>query len=346
MIARNLYEYLKINGHEPFILSDLRMLFFHRKFIKYLLFYLPYYFLKALLVVLKEKPDVFLSYHIKGSTPDYFGPLLSAIINKPYFIFDGNFCTSEVKNINSSISCYAVKNAFSKATHIFQNKTNAYHTSIRNIGIDRVSYVKPGINPDDFGKYSRSVTRERYQVNDNVPIISSNAMCRSGRKADSIRFLIDCLERLKSKSIKFVWIHAGGDGEFQSLKKYAGDKLGSLAIMPGVMEKDEVHALMAASDVFAFPGINETLGMVYLEAQYYQTPVVAFDNGGINEVVKNNITGLLVPPMDTDAYVNAIEALLSDHELRLDMGREAKKTVINDHDINKNYQIILDVLAQ
>jgi len=226
---------------------------------------------------------------------------------------------------------------------IFLNKENAYRVMTNNFGIDKVCYIKPGISLDEFKEYSCSVVRERYQVNDNVPIISSNAMCRSGRKADSIRFLIDCLERLKSKSIKFVWIHAGGDGEFRSLKKYAGDKLGSLAIMPGVMEKDEVHALMAASDVFAFPGINETLGMVYLEAQYYQTPVVAFDNGGINEVVKNNITGFLVPPMDIDAYVNAIEALLSDHELRLDMGREAKKTVINDHDINKNYQIILDV---
>jgi glycosyltransferase involved in cell wall biosynthesis len=295
-------------------------------------------------VVLKEKPDVFLSYHVKGSTPDFFGPLLGAILNKPYFIFDGNHCMSEVKNINSGISCHAVKNAFSKAAHIFQNKTNAYHTSVRNIGIDRVSYVKPGINLDDFGKYSRPVIRERYRLNDDVPIISSNAMCRTGCKADSIRFLIDCLERLKSKSIKFVWIHAGGDGEYDDLKDYAENKLGDLAIMPGTMEKNDVHALMQASDIFAFPGINETLGMVYLEAQYYETPVVAFDNGGISEVVKNNVTGILVPPMDMDAYVNAIESLLSDPVKREDMGREARKSVIQDHDINKNYRIILDVI--
>jgi len=59
LIARNLYEYLKINGHEPFILSDLRTLFFHKKTTKYLLFYLPYHFLKLLIVVLMKKPDIF-----------------------------------------------------------------------------------------------------------------------------------------------------------------------------------------------------------------------------------------------------------------------------------------------
>ena len=346
LIPKDLYEYLIKNGYEAFILSSFRTLFFHKKTIRYIVLYLPYHFLKSLIMVLKEKPDIFLSYHVKRVTPDFLGPLLSAIMKKPYYIFDGNDSVSDHNQLNSRIARYSTKYAFSNVVRIFLNRTNAFQAMAKNVGVDRVCYVKPSINIDDYKEYSCTTVQERYQIDNNVPIISSCAMCRTGRKAESIRFLIDCLERLKSKSIKFVWIHAGGSGEFENLKDYAKTKLGDIAIMPGIMEENDVHALMEASDVFAFPGINEVLGMVYLEAQYYQTPVVAFDNGGINEVVKNNITGFLVPPMDIDAYVNAIDTLLSDPVKRLNMGREAKKSVINDHDINKNYQIILDVLAQ
>ena len=232
------------------------------------------------------------------------------------------------------------------AAGIFFNKCETDISMPNKFGTDRMYYIKPAINLAGFQDYSETDIRKIYRIDSDIPIIFSCAMCRVGRKADSIRFLIDCLEKLLSKSIQFVWIHAGGDGEYDDLRDYAKNKLGDLAIMPGTMEKNDVHALMQASDIFAFPGINETLGMVYIEAQYYQTPVVAFDDGGINEVVKNNITGFLVPPRDMDAYVNAIEILLSNPEKRLAMGREARKSVIQDHDINKNYQKILDVLSQ
>ena len=56
--------------------------------------------------------------------------------------------------------------------------------------------------------------------------------------------------------------------------------------------------------VFAFPGIRESLGMVYLEAQACGLPVVAFDNGGVPEVVKDTVTGMLTPPFDKSGFVD------------------------------------------
>jgi glycosyltransferase involved in cell wall biosynthesis len=51
-------------------------------------------------------------------------------------------------------------------------------------------------------------------------------------------------------------------------------------------------------------------------------PVVSTAAGGPLEIVKNGETGLLVPPGDAGAMANAINALLSDPELRLAVGKK------------------------
>jgi glycosyltransferase involved in cell wall biosynthesis len=63
------------------------------------------------------------------------------------------------------------------------------------------------------------------------------------------------------------------------------------------------------SHVLILPSIIEGLPGVLLEAFYCKTPVVAYNVGGISEIVKENITGRLIPPGNNNAFANAtIEA--------------------------------------
>ena len=78
------------------------------------------------------------------------------------------------------------------------------------------------------------------------------------------------------------------------------------------------------SDIFAFPSVYEPFGLVVLEAMASGRPVVAFDAGGVAEIVRDGIDGLLVPPGDVTAFANALEALATDHERRRAMGRNAR----------------------
>ncbi|HKH59532.1 MAG TPA: glycosyltransferase family 4 protein [Flavitalea sp.] len=64
------------------------------------------------------------------------------------------------------------------------------------------------------------------------------------------------------------------------------------------------------ADVLVLPSIIEGLPGVLLEAFYCKIPVVAYDVGGIKEIVKNNKTGRLIPKGDIQAFAEAIlEAL-------------------------------------
>lgn len=68
--------------------------------------------------------------------------------------------------------------------------------------------------------------------------------------------------------------------------------------------------LIAGADVLLLPSIIEGLPGVILEAFYCKTPVVAYNTGGISEIVKNNNTGYLVTKNDEEGFVHAIEQAL------------------------------------
>ena len=58
-----------------------------------------------------------------------------------------------------------------------------------------------------------------------------------------------------------------------------------------------------------------------------ELPVVATRVHGIHDVVEDGVSGLLVPPRDTDALAEAIARLASDAELRATMGRAGRALV-------------------
>ena len=104
------------------------------------------------------------------------------------------------------------------------------------------------------------------------------------------------------------------------------------------LEEEDISYYYSAADLFVFPGIRESLGMVFLEAQSCGLPVVAFNNAGVPEAVQDGKTGILVPMYALEPFVDAIKFLMTDKDLRQQMGLAARSYVREFHDLNKNYQ--------
>ncbi|GKT29733.1 Histidine phosphatase superfamily, clade-1 like protein, partial [Aduncisulcus paluster] len=79
------------------------------------------------------------------------------------------------------------------------------------------------------------------------------------------------------------------------LEKLAAQEAGDRIIFLGQVKRDQLYKYYSAADIFAYPGINEALGMVYLEAQCTGLPVVAYSTRGPKEAVVHGQTGLLSP---------------------------------------------------
>jgi glycosyltransferase involved in cell wall biosynthesis len=85
--------------------------------------------------------------------------------------------------------------------------------------------------------------------------------------------------------------------------------------------RDDVPALLAATDVLVLPSWIEGLPLVVLEAMATGIPVVATSVGGTPEAVVDGETGLMVPPRDVNALARAIDELLADPEMARGMGQ-------------------------
>ncbi|MEO6443677.1 MAG: glycosyltransferase family 4 protein [Gemmatimonadaceae bacterium] len=83
---------------------------------------------------------------------------------------------------------------------------------------------------------------------------------------------------------------------------------------------DEIHAAMSGLDFLWHPSNAEGLGTAVIDAMALQVPPVAFEVGGLPELIQHGESGLLVPAADVDAFAIAAESLITTRELRRRLG--------------------------
>ena len=93
-------------------------------------------------------------------------------------------------------------------------------------------------------------------------------------------------------------------------------------LCPGVPKTRQQLALLYKScDFMVCPSIYEPFGYVNLECMAAKRAVVASDTGGIPEIVRNGITGVLFPSGDVESLRTTIRRLLDDESLRAKLGK-------------------------
>lgn len=105
-----------------------------------------------------------------------------------------------------------------------------------------------------------------------------------------------------------------GDGSLRSLIESAIREWGLTAWVTMTGARRDISYLLSAMDVFVSASRSEGFGINLLEAMAMGLPCIAPRIGGIQEVVVEDQTGLLVPPGDCRALAEAIVALARDSE--------------------------------
>lgn len=137
-------------------------------------------------------------------------------------------------------------------------------------------------------------------------------------------YFVEAARRLAEQWPEVRFILAGDGSQRSFLEGQAAD----LSLQFDFLGmRDDIPALMAAMDVFVLPSLNEGMGRVLIEAAAAGAPVVATAVGGVPEIVKDGVTGLLVPPENATALAAAMQRLLADGETRRRMGETARAEV-------------------
>jgi glycosyltransferase involved in cell wall biosynthesis len=118
-----------------------------------------------------------------------------------------------------------------------------------------------------------------------------------------------------------------GDGEFRPQVEAQINDLDIASSFYFLGLRADYLDIMATFDIFAMPSLWEGLPYAPLEAMALGKPIVATDVTGLRDIIRDGVTGRLVPPQDAEALAQAILALLDDKEEAAKLGREAKKSL-------------------
>lgn len=113
--------------------------------------------------------------------------------------------------------------------------------------------------------------------------------------------------------------------------------------------RTDIPDILNASDVFVLSSDWEGNPLSVMEAMAAGKPVIATSVGGVPELIQNNITGILVPPKNVNAFSKAMLMLIENKDLCQKLGEKAKEVAEKEFDISvmvKKYEKLYESLLQ
>ncbi|WP_428328412.1 glycosyltransferase family 4 protein [Mucilaginibacter sp.] len=95
----------------------------------------------------------------------------------------------------------------------------------------------------------------------------------------------------------------------------------------GNASNEATNNAYAGCDIFVAPSRYESFGLIYIEAMSFGKPVIGCRVGGVPEIIEDNQNGLFAEMADPVNLAEKILILINNHQLRIDMGINARKTV-------------------
>lgn len=151
-------------------------------------------------------------------------------------------------------------------------------------------------------------------------------------------YLLEAMARLVARGADLTYAIAG-DGPYRRAIEttVAGLGLGARVTILGAVSEDGVLALLQDSDVFALTsfGLGEAAPVAVMEAMACGLPVICSRIGGTGDMIADGQDGILVPQQDVAAIAAALARLVSDPDLRQQIGQAARTTALARFDYRK-----------
>lgn len=291
--------------------------------------------LKIIKIIKLEKPDI---VHLHSRRiAELLGGISSKFCNIPC-VLSRRVDNREIKFLIST-------------KYLLYKKIITISEGIKNVlieqGLDRekIICVKSAVEIDLYSKpINKKKFRNNLKLDSNVFLIGMVAQFiqRKGHVQ-----LVYAVERLK---YEFNNIHVLLYGQGPLLKKIKA-LVGQLNMLEnfhfmGFVKDLENH--IGALDLVVHPAEKEGLGVSLLQATSANVPVVASDVGGIPEVIQNNINGLLVPVKNQKLLQQAIKRIITDVNLRENLGTKGSELARERFSINTmsegNLNVYKDIL--
>lgn len=237
---------------------------------------------------------------------------IHVIVHVHDLIYPGRFLNglqtlcSRPADIGIAVS-HAVKEVLVDGYHVRPDRVRVIHNGLP---LGRIRNVSPGT----YGRVRKSLgisgnrsvvtmIGRMYPIKGHVAMIRMMARIVQSRPESMLLLAGDGPERVACEAL--------------SAELGLGDHIRFLG------HRGDVPDLLAASELVVMPSQSEGFGLAAIEAMALGKPVVAFDCGGLRDVISDGSDGRLVAPDDEDGFVSAVVELIQNPVLREVYGQEA-----------------------
>jgi phosphatidylinositol alpha-1,6-mannosyltransferase len=256
---------------------------------------------------------------------------INLLLNKPFYvILHGYDILLAQKSFWKKLW---LKIILHQARHIIVN-SNFTKSKVLKQGIKpkkiTIVYPCPNIKPTDLNSNKKQIIKKELDL-ENKKILLSVGRLTKRKGHDKV---IECLPDLIAQIPNLIYLLVG-EGDYKKELEELAEKLqvrGNLIFLENISDTNLPYYYDLA-DVFIMPSRLENktdvegFGIVYLEANLFQKPVIAGQSGGVSDAVINNQTGFLVDPQNCTEIKQTITKLFNNQKLMNKLGVQGKERV-------------------
>ena len=233
------------------------------------------------------------------------------------------------------------------ATAWLPNSRGVAETLVEYLGVrrERIQVVHNGLDPAAFrSALSPDEARSRLGLATDAPTVTLLAALRP-EKNHELFVRTAALVARRRPAARFLAVgDTGRDSAeyFDRIRRLVGELgVGDRVLFLG--QRDDVAAILAATDVSILTSDHEGLSNALIESMAAGRAVITTDYRGAEDVVTHHVDGLITPRNDAEALAEHILALLDDPLRRAELGRAAMATVQNRFSLNAMTDRLLEL---
>jgi glycosyltransferase involved in cell wall biosynthesis len=213
---------------------------------------------------------------------------------------------------------------------------------------DRIVVTPAGIDTEEIARVSSApldrvelLTRLGISKEKFIVLTVGQFIDRKGRW-----ILLDAASKLlHEKDIIFLWLmpQLPDEPELRRIEGYGlGNSFRPVLSRSVGHQREDILSFIRLADIFVLPSLLEGLPISLLEAMSLGIPAVSTNVNAIPEAIRNEQTGILVPPGDPEVLASAILRLKTDDALRGKLSKEGRDFVTSNFDERKGASIALE----
>lgn len=307
-------------------------------------------------IIIQEKPDIIHSHTPKAG---FLGMISGFLCRVPVRIHTvTGMPLVETKGCTKVLLLTIERITYFMATHVYPN-SEGMKKVIRSYHLAPDSklkvLLKGSTNGVDTSHFDPKLVEDKNSIRAQYGIRKESfVFLFVGRisREKGIEELVEAVQKLDATykhlfDVKLVLV-----GKFEksygSLSQELEEFLEASSLVKMMGRFDDVRPFYKLADVFVLPSYREGFPNAVLEASSMQIPSIVSDINGCNEIIQDGTNGLLVPKKDSEALYSAMEQLLCNTNLRMELTRNARKIVVSGYDrkamleaIGKEYENLL-----